>query len=437
MTERTRHKTVVEDHNAHLTITSTDKSILAKPAESTSDDIFPKNNRPFIHPVSINRTFVVSKGQLNDVKKDVIPKSIIPPTFSSQLINKIPVNFPASQLNPTSADIFSKSDLSYDAPSSKVEEPFNSFPTASTPLYQSNSTNATTPIINDTTLNTPDTTPIMNDTTSNTTDTTPIIIDTRSNTTDTTPNTTDTTPNTTDATSNTTGAPSNNATSNMIDPPTTSSDTTSTLTTTNATDTPVTDNITLTYSTLTLNETNTTFNTTNTLLNSTESLMTGNASLEINDVITNQSLPSLIPEQVTYIPLNQTNFESHQPVNAYDTLPSLLTNQSDIISYSNNSIGLLTNSLTTNQTLDKAINGTDMTSSFQTNQSNSDPLVASWRQYFPSFFSSSKNTNQENSQLRADQGKSQYDVTGPVNPGQTQEIKIGKYLRKVVKPWYI
>lgn len=346
MTGQTNHKTTDDAiHNKdHITLnklTNLNKSFLIKHAdESTSDDIFPTLKRPL--PMSIKK---VNLHQENDVKKDIIPKSIFPPTFSSRLVHKIPPNFTTSQLNPAVTDFFPKSDLGNSPPPVIEDEK-----TSST-ISPSNSTSNTAEKI------------ILNNSTNST--------------------------NLADVTKNTTFFDVTNNQSN------------SSLVTQQVTYIP------LNQTTFNSIQTNKTFlnNQSDSTVDSTNQTLVTEKTLSSNETLTtNQTLPNTInnTERMS-LEFNQSNIE---PINITEKTTFFKSNQSN----------------------NKPINITEITPSLKSNQSNGDPLVASWRQYFPSFFpfTPSQNTNQENSQLRADQGKSKYDVTAPLNPGHTEEIKMGE-----------
>ena len=353
MIGHTHHKTT--DDKDHITLnkpTNHNKSILTKNAdESTSDDIFPTLKRPL---PSLNKKAIVTSNshQENDVKKDVIPKSIFPPTFSSRLIHKIPPNF--SQLNPVVTDVFPKSDLNDNpSPLKGVDQP-------------EDKTNLTVSPSNST-FNIADTT-LLN-------------------------NTTEITNSTADVTKNSTlsDVTNNQSNSSLVSQQ-------------------------VTY--IPLNQTNFNSTQTNIVNNTLLTNQTDSTDSSTNQTLaTNQTLPYTVDSTAKSLQSNQSNI---QPINITETTPLLKSNQSNIEPIN---ITGTTAFLKLNQTNFEPMNNTE-TPSLKSNQSNTDPLVASWRQYFPSFFPSSpsQNTNQENSQLRAD-------VIGPTNPGHTDEIKMGEYCK--------
>ena len=442
MTGNTRHKTTddfhIHQHNIikqHVTLnkeTNLNKFTLTKHDESTSDDIFPTLKRPFIRPKLNKKASVMSNShQENNIKKNIIPKSIFPPTFSSRLINTIPPNFSASQLNPVAMDIFPKSDISFNTPFSKVYQPEVTNPKNSVSPSNQNNQSFSSMIpeqvtyipLNQTFFNS--TQPIT------TNNTLPSLLTNQSDFTFNLDHSIDSTNQTLTAFQTFTKQINDTETipsllSNQSNhEPINNAETIPSLQSYQSNHEPI--NNAETIPSLQSNQSN------HELINNAETISSLQSNQSNHEPINNaETIPSLQSNQSNHEPINnaetipslQSNQSNHEPINNAETIPSLQSNQSNHEQINN---AETIPSLQSNQSNHEPINNTETIPSLQSNQSNPDPLVASWQQYFPSLFSSSpsQNTNQKNSQLRADQGKSKYDVT--VNPGQTQEIKVGEY----------
>ena len=142
----------------------------------------------------------------------------------------------------------------------------------------------------------------------------------------------------------------------------------------------------------------------------------------------------------TIMPSSMTNQSHFRILESFQLRAK--TNQSDGLVKSNlpinttqlQAIVLNNQSLPTNSTVVRSklpMNFTQALPSLVLNQSFSEPMSASWRQYFPSYFptnekDTSKLSNQQASSVLADQANAKYDVTKNTIPAQTHEVKVGK-----------
>jgi hypothetical protein len=164
---------------------------------------------------------------------------------------------------------------------------------------------------------------------------------------------------------------------------------------------------------------------TSTMVNKMPPITTGNS---LEPALSQDTSPK------TFMPLSINNQSDSQIPVTFQSRAK--TNQSESLVRSNlpvnttqlQSTTLNDHSNTTVVRSNLPITFTEALPSLILNQSQNEPVSASWRQYFPSYFPANDTdaSNQQANFISADQANAKYDVTKNTIPAQPNEVKVGK-----------